>query len=286
MLVRDHIALHHADLTPQLRVAADYVAQHPTEIATRSLRTIASQVKLSPPTFTRLAKALGFDGYEQLRELCRSDLKHQSNALAERAKNLQQRKDSSQEQHLLYQHSDAVIENINNLVSHIKLDKLEHITTTLSDARRVFLIGALSSASFAAFWGYISGMAFNHWHVVMEGGGDLASTMSNLDQQDVVIIISKEPYAKWPVLAAKEIHARPGRLIVLSDTVRCPCIQYADDYLVVTDESPQFFSSYVAMLVLIETLMGMVVAKAGDDTPKRIEDIVQNNYRLGQYWQE
>jgi len=62
-------------LTPQLRQAAEYIAANPIEVSFRSMRYIAGKTGLAPPTFTRLARSLGFESYEALKEACRATAK-------------------------------------------------------------------------------------------------------------------------------------------------------------------------------------------------------------------
>ena len=71
MHLKKIIADHAADLSPQLRQAADFVAANPIEVSFRSMRSIAGRTGLAPPTFSRLARSLGFENYEGLREACR-----------------------------------------------------------------------------------------------------------------------------------------------------------------------------------------------------------------------
>ncbi|MGB1256643.1 MAG: MurR/RpiR family transcriptional regulator [Thiolinea sp.] len=285
MLVREHIARHHADLTPQLRLAADFVAENPTEIATRSLRAVASRTEMPPVTFTRLARALGFAGYAELKELCRQNLQQQTKPFAERAKQLQQQRVETDKPPLLYQHAAAVLNNVETLTQTTNIAKLRTVADVLCKAKRVYLLGALSSAAITRFWSYIARLAFDNWYVVNEGGGRLASTLTSLDKEDVVIIISMAPHARWSVLAAQESAQTGAQQIVLTNTLSCPAIRHANYHFEVPDSSPQFFSSYASMLVFIETLMGMVVSRAGDNAPLHIDAIEKNNYRLGKYWQ-
>ena len=55
--INDLIAHHYEELSPQLKVAADHVMGHLDDVASRSLRAVASGSKLNPPTYSRLAKA-------------------------------------------------------------------------------------------------------------------------------------------------------------------------------------------------------------------------------------
>ncbi|WP_431270942.1 MurR/RpiR family transcriptional regulator [Dankookia sp. P2] len=54
-------------LPPQLAAAGRHIAERPFEAATRSMRTLAAEAGASPATFTRLAQALGFPGWDALR---------------------------------------------------------------------------------------------------------------------------------------------------------------------------------------------------------------------------
>ena len=88
MHLKKIIADHAADLSPQLRQAADFVAANPIEVSFRSMRSIAGKTGLAPPTFSRLARSLGFENYEGLREACRVAAKDTYSGYHERAEAL------------------------------------------------------------------------------------------------------------------------------------------------------------------------------------------------------
>jgi DNA-binding MurR/RpiR family transcriptional regulator len=51
-----------------MRKAARYVTDNRSEVAFRSMRSVAKSAGVSPPTMVRLAKSLGFEGFDQLRQ--------------------------------------------------------------------------------------------------------------------------------------------------------------------------------------------------------------------------
>src|SRR5918997_2066115 len=57
------------DMPAQLRTAARYVLDRPGDVALLSMREQARQAGVPPATMTRLAKRLGLDGYDAVREL-------------------------------------------------------------------------------------------------------------------------------------------------------------------------------------------------------------------------
>src|SRR6202022_4625371 len=53
----------------QLQAGARYVLERPRDVALLSMREQARQAGVQPATMTRLAKHLGMDGYDRVREL-------------------------------------------------------------------------------------------------------------------------------------------------------------------------------------------------------------------------
>ena len=56
-------------LPPQLQTAARYMLDRPDDVALLSMREQARRAGVPPATMTRLAKRLGLDGYDNVREL-------------------------------------------------------------------------------------------------------------------------------------------------------------------------------------------------------------------------
>src|SRR5271167_1488104 len=58
-------------MSGQLQAGARYVLERPRDVALLSMREQARQAGVQPATMTRLAKHLGLDGYDRVRELTR-----------------------------------------------------------------------------------------------------------------------------------------------------------------------------------------------------------------------
>ena len=56
-------------LPPQLQTAARYMLDRPDDVALLSMREQARRAGVPAATMTRLAKRLGLEGYDQVREL-------------------------------------------------------------------------------------------------------------------------------------------------------------------------------------------------------------------------
>jgi len=77
--VQASIAENYGELSVALKMAADFVVKNSVEIATRSLLSVAAESELSPSSFSRLARAIGYQDYDQLCGHAREELASSTN---------------------------------------------------------------------------------------------------------------------------------------------------------------------------------------------------------------
>ena len=56
-----------AALTPEAQKAARYVLENPNDVGVSTVREIAEAANVKPNTFVRMARQVGFDGYDDFR---------------------------------------------------------------------------------------------------------------------------------------------------------------------------------------------------------------------------
>ncbi|PLW77848.1 MurR/RpiR family transcriptional regulator [Cohaesibacter celericrescens] len=283
--LQDRVAAHYGDMSQRLRQAADYVVAHELDVATHSLRTVSGKAKMAPATFTRLSQALGFSSYEDMRDLCRESVGRQALTFSQRAERLAREHQGDAMPSFFDRQMSASLDNLNQLSGEIDQDMLLQVVETLNGARDVLLFGAFSSTGLVEYFAYLARYFANNWKVAGRMGASLSSAMVGLDETDAVIILTKGPYAKRSILAAKMASASGAYVIVITDKHSCPALEFSSAHFIVPTESPQFFSSYAATLVLIETLVGMLVVRAGEQARIRIEDVETRNRQYGEFWE-
>ncbi len=282
--LNNRISAHSAALSPRLRRAADFVTKHPDEVATRSLRYLAGMAGLSPPTFSRLAAKLGYDGYEELRESCRNQIKAQHLQFAEGADMLQQRVlEESQKGRFILRQGAAAVENVNSLLGSVDLESLDAAASKLVGARKVFLAGSMSSRPFVDYMAYMATMAFDNWQVLGVEPGSVGAALVDVNEDDAAVVIAKAPYADRSIDVAHALSERDAWVIGITDEVMSPLPVHCAASFIVSTKTPQFFSSHVATLVLIESLIGMIVASGGDSVKDRIAAVELTSHAIGEY---
>lgn len=287
--LKDQIARHFDDLSPQLQLAARYVSKNPAEVAMRSLRQIAGRSGLSPPTYSRLARAIGFDRYEDLRDRCRKDIHRERLSLTERAMLLQK---SDEGKHGAVRGSFAAIHarsaasGIQALLNGLDVEQLADVADQLVTAEKVFLVGSMTSRTMVEYLAYMANMVTANWQVVGQGASSSPATLASIDSQDTVLAIAVAPYASETVRAVQFTANAGANVIIITDDLLSPVLKHAKYSFLTTTDSYQFFPSHVALVTLLEILMGMVVRRLGDKGQKRINAVEQSNHAIGDYWQQ
>ena len=76
-------------LTPEMRKAAAYVLESPNDVSVSSIREIAKAADVKPNTLVRLARSIGFSGYEDFRAPFREEIRRGRASFPDRARWLQ-----------------------------------------------------------------------------------------------------------------------------------------------------------------------------------------------------
>lgn len=270
-------------LSEKLRQAGEYVARNPVDIATRSMRAVAQDSGLAPATFSRMARALGYESFEDLREVMRSKIGQRVNSFAERAERLQSAHEAG-ETEFFDAHVSACLNNIEALQHDIDHDLLEQTVDRLHRARNVRLMGALGSTGVVEYLAYMANFCTGNWQMVSRTGAALGAGLTGLDARDALVVVTKPPFAARAIEAADLAASQGAFVVVITDTPLCPALRHASAGFVVPTDSPHFYSSYVATMVLVETMIGMLVGRAGRAARQRIAQVEESNRRLGEVW--
>lgn len=282
----DRLTKSYPGLSPQIRRAAGYVLENPGEVATLSMRKVAASAGVPPPTMPRLAKAVGYDTYEALRDVYRRSIQTKAAAYPERAQQLQATGGCKDAAAVWSAFQTACATNIQHIFASLDGRTVEQIASRIIAAQRVFVVGMQASYSFASYFHYVGRMAHPNWLLLGSKDGGLADDVVSMGAEDALIAISLQPYAKDTIRVARMAARRGTPVIGITDSRTSPLAACSTTVITVPTESPQFFDSYVATTALIEALVGFTIVKGGPDAVENIDRVERCRRALGEYWDE
>lgn len=284
--ILDRLAGELSELTPEARKAATYVLENPHDVGVSTVREIAQAANVKPNTVVRMARQVGFEGYEDFREPFRDAIRNGAADFPDRARWLQDISKSGDLGDLYADMVRDVITNIEETFAGISTDEMKAAAEAIWKARRVFTLGVGVNNSVARNFTYLASTGMTEFHAIPRPGSTPVDDLAWADDNDILIAVTCKPY-RCEVVEAVSIAKEQGMTIVaLSDSPASPIIRMADHAFVVSVETPQFFPSSVSIIALLETLLSFVIAVASDEIPQRVETFHKRRHQLGLYHQE
>lgn len=284
--VQERIQSLYESLSPQLKQAARHVLAHPEEVALTSMRRLAQHAGVKPSTMVRLARALGFDGFEVMREPYRRWLRGGEGAYVARARNLQARGEAGSSglvREMLECDAAAIA---GTAADDDRVAGLLACRATLVNARRVYVMGLRSMFSLAYYFHYAYGMAHDNGRLVHGNAGTVFDSLRGIGPEDALICFSFRPYARETVLGAEVAADEGASIIAVSDSVVSPIALRAKHVLAVENSSPSFFNSIVPAMSVVQALVAAVIADGGEEALDAISAAEEQLARFNAYWQE
>ncbi len=250
-------------LPPQLQTAARYMLDRPDDVALLSMREQARRAGVPPATMTRLAKRLGLDGYDSVRELYAGAVRAGTLGFAGKAGVQVEAQALLGERALAAEIAKTLSRQIAALAEPAALDGLAEAATRLHEARRVYCLGLRSCHAAAWHFHYMLSLLGDKTVMLDDAGGTGLDAIRDAGPQDVLLAASVEPYARATIEGARYAASRGVPVVALTDSQLSPLSQIAANAILVATESPSFFHTMTPLLAVAEILAALVAGRDG-----------------------
>ncbi|MEM7275236.1 MAG: MurR/RpiR family transcriptional regulator [Actinomycetota bacterium] len=270
------------ELPPQVRQAAVYVLDNPGEIAVTSMRSMAEAAEVKPNTLVRMARAVGFDGYEGFREPFRQQAADGSPSFPDRARFLQSINEGGRHGALLADMAAAALGNVEALFAETDPAELRAAADLIAEARSTNVLGVGTARPLAENFAYVASMAIGSVSAIPTIGLAI-DDVARMRSDEVLIAMTFSPYRSEIVDAVALAAERDVPIVAVTDSWAAPIAGPATHSFVVPNDSPLPFSSNVAAVALLESLLAFVVADATSDVVGAIDTFHQTRRDAGIY---
>jgi DNA-binding MurR/RpiR family transcriptional regulator len=281
--VLDALAGQLDDMTPELRKAAAFVLENPNEVGVSSIREIAEAANVKPNTFVRMARSVGFGGYDDFREPFREEIRQGRASFPDRARWLQSLSKGGKLGALYADMVSSAISNIEDTFANIDVGTLKMAAETIWAARRVFTLGVGVNSSNASNFTYLASTGMVEFYAIPKLGSVATDDLAWADSRDVLIAMTSKPYRREVVEAVRIAREQGVKVIGVSDSAASPVIIGSEFGFVVSVDTPQFFPSSVSTIAFLETLLSFVIASATPEIVERVEQFHRRRHELGIY---
>ncbi|WP_052958518.1 MurR/RpiR family transcriptional regulator [Aquamicrobium sp. LC103] len=242
-------------LPRQLKIAANYILNEPTEVAWCSMRELARRAGVSHSTMMRLVHWIGFDKYEEVQS------RYQT-AIDRVGKSVDGAVQSG---------AQVDIDGFNALFSAqatrltegLELPKpFAEAARILAEAPQVYCLGLRSQYAVAHQFNY----ALSHFHnstvlIDREIGLKTGGALEDSGPADALLAISTAPYARLTVEIAREAASHGVTIVAITDDRLSPLVRLARVSILVRPVKRFYFQSITPTLAAAEILAGLVAQR-------------------------
>jgi DNA-binding MurR/RpiR family transcriptional regulator len=268
-------------LPMRLREVGRFVAANDYDATTRSMRDLAAAAGADPASFTRLAKALGYPGWDALRA-----------ALTEARRPAQSAPFSGRTKGRQGPHSGGVLvadklEAEAAGLARISSDAVARAAKALQATQRIWIAGFRSCRSVAELLNYQLRLFRPDAVRLVGGSGPDDFDFGAFRAGDTVIVIGFAPYSTASVLSARAAHRSGAALIAIADRADAPMAEGADHLLLFeAAASPGFFPSLTGAIAIAQSLAAVAFVLGGVGAKRRLEQTEARLAAMSQYFAE
>ena len=254
----------------QMQAASRFILDHPNEVALLSMREQARRAGVTAATMTRLAKRLGFSGYDELKAIYADAVRHTTDWFSGRAVGMLTRREEVGETGLVSEMAQTLASYVSALGSPKSIDRFARAADLLVQADRVFCVGARASFPVAFEFSHVHGY-FSDRAILLDGpGGTGIDRLRDAGRDDALLAVSFDPYARSTV-AAVEIARQAGcGTVAITDSELSVIGRRAGTTIVVPAHSPSFFDTITPAFAAGEILMALIASRVGATVPEAV----------------
>ncbi len=244
----------------------------PGETAVKSISELARENDIHISSITRLAQKLGFEGFQGLKSLFRTNLAQQRSFYSEQVKRflkLEKRK-SRADVSILEQVIQDEWSNVMVMNSSFDDKKFTAIVDRIATAEHVLILGLRGSYPVAYYLSFYMQMIRERVTLVGKAGHMLGEDLSLLRPGGLLIAIGLKPYTRETVNACRVCRQQGLELVAITDSMSSPLAMETDNLLVADIQGSNFFSPIAAVMICVEALLSELVVTLGDEAVARL----------------
>ncbi|GAB4355110.1 MAG: MurR/RpiR family transcriptional regulator [Gammaproteobacteria bacterium] len=269
LTVAERIRSQFETLTRAERQLANTLLENYPASGLGSITALAESSGVSTPTVVRMAKKLGFGGYQELQAALRAEVEETiSNPISKHDRWAENAPDS----HIINRFAAAAMENLRQTLRQIDTEEFDAVAGLLADHERaIHIVGGRITRSLADY-------LFTHLQVIRDRTTLVASNSNtwphfilNMQPGDVLVVFDIRRYER-AIIRLAELAKEKGLVLVLfTDQWGSPAAKYADHRFHARIEAPSAWDSSVVILFIVEAMISAVQSLNWEETKDRVK---------------
>lgn len=252
------------------KLIGEFILNQYDKAAFMTAQKLGNAVNVSESTVVRFANEMGFAGYPEMQRSLQSLIKN-------RLTSLQRMEIASArmgETGILNAVLTQDIDKIRRTLEETSEEAFNAAVDKITGAGKIYILGAMSSSALARFLDYYLKLMFdNVVFVEAVSTSGIYQQIIRINSNDTFIALSFPRYSLTTVKAAQYAKKQGANIVAITDSVKSPLSEYADQLLLARSDMVSFADSLVAPLSLINALIVALGIKNKDKLSATFEKL-------------
>ncbi len=254
-------------LSRRLAQVAQFVLNHPEEVAIATLVRLADQADVPPATITRFAKELGYTGFADFQLVFRERLLGPRLPYASRMTDPAPfEADLDQPGNVFGSFVQAAVQSLLRIESALDRECLADFVTALADSEVVHVAAARGAFGLGAYTVYGLGTIGKRAHLIDNLGAMRAGQVAAIGPNDILLVMTFDDYTPETVDCARMAVQRGHRVLAITDNALSPVAGLAEHVLYVNEARLGHFRSQVPAMVVAQAMIVSLGQLLGAET--------------------
>ena len=270
------------DMTHAQKTVANYVGEHPDDVAFCTLEALAAKINVSTTTVIRFARAMGYSGFSDMQDEVKREMQIKS-TLPERLDNLVSNRSGGED--LTLQSCFATdMDNLHQTLNGLDPQELKKAVDLISGANRIYILGMRSSFSLAHYLTSRLGEIKRNVSFVQSTGMIYPEEVVSAGEGDVCIAYVFPRYSKTALNILAWMRSYGVKVILFTSMSDLPIKSYGDVCFNCAINSISCKNSLTAPMCLTNYLVAELANQNYDeahDVLSRTEELLSTGFYLG-----
>ena len=264
-----HIQSQYTRFSKGQKLIAQYILKNYDKVAFMTACKLGEAVGVSESTVVRFANALGYSGYPKLQDALQEVIKNKLTTV----QRVDMVKEFNDDSAILKKIVKSDMDNIKDTLEEIDEKAFEEAANRILKAKRIYIVGMISSFTIAQYLGFYLGIILDSVHVIRTDMGDAFEQVVKINEDDVLIAISFPRYSKKSYQIVSYAKEKGAHIVSLTDSPFAPVASFTDNLLLVKSNMVSFVDSLVPALSIANALIVSVGMKEKEDIKQHFDDL-------------
>lgn len=255
------------------RALASYMLAEYGNLPFETAASLAAKVSVSEPTVGRFCRAIGYDGFKDLKNNLRNDMGDQPWLIKDRLHDLQERALAGEDQ--LTRGLELEMAALVAVYEMAHTPEWDRVVKRLAAARSIFVAGFQTERGIAQIFVHQLQYLRDKVHLLDLASGNFAELLATDEEDAVLVIFEARRYSKNALLLAEEAKAAAIPVTLVTDPYCDWAHKVADEIFVVPTSFNLFWESTAQMASLANLLVNGVFLELGPQVEERMNNIAR-----------